>query len=135
MVWIAGLIYAVAWFCPVIEGDKTLADGVLPGWRAFVVALSPLWEERDGSALQETLFVCSGITNIAFVLGFGLLLRRPAGSKQPLAWLLLISAAVDSHWIFETGDELRVGYWMWLGSFVLLWWVARARPATAPSRA
>ena len=39
---ILALLYVIAWFLPVEKDGTTLADGGLPGWEAFRVALAPL---------------------------------------------------------------------------------------------
>jgi hypothetical protein len=119
--WSAGLVYAVAWFVKVIKDGDTLADGVLPGWQALRVALSPLWEgEFRWGWLQGTLSVASGLTNLVFVLA----LVRPA---RRWSWFLFAAAALNTFWIFDMGPlgDMRAGYWLWLVSFALLGLAAR----------
>jgi hypothetical protein len=127
-------VYSAAWFVQVIRDGSTLADGVLPGWEAFRAALSPIWP-IDGDTYFEgwrgLLSVISAFTNL-IVLSLPLWLRlatrhRTARAAVPL-WL---AAAVDAHWMVGFLQELRWGYFMWCGSFVILaFGVARfAKPA------
>jgi len=137
LLWSVGLVYAVAWFVPVIKDGATLARGKLPGWEALYCALSPLWEfDLDARWPWETLSVLSGLTNLVFLLA----LVRPA---RRWSWCLFASAALNTFWFVHMvpiGD-LRAGYWLWLASFVLLGLVSilsrggqtdSVLPATAP---
>ena len=54
------LIYAVAWFLPVIEGGVTLPKG-LPGWEALQAVLGP----EVGPWYVKFLSILSGVTNLA----------------------------------------------------------------------
>ena len=40
---IAGGIFIVAWFLPVVDGSSSLRQGALPGWEAFRYAFAPVW--------------------------------------------------------------------------------------------
>jgi len=129
--YLVGLVYAVAWFVQVIKDGDTLADGVLPGWQALRMSLTPIWpgEEFGGGALRGTLCVSSGLTNLVFVAAFARLARgRPASSRW--SWVLFAAAALNTFWIIDMSDpeDMRAGYWLWLASFALLGLVARPRP-------
>lgn len=131
LLWSVGLVYAVAWFVPVIKDGGTLADGWLPGWFALRVALTPLWDhDSDMSWLQETLSVLSGLTNLLFILA----LVRPA---RRWSWCLFAAAALNTFWFVDMAPigDLRAGYWLWLASFALLGLVMRLSPAAPPRAA
>ena len=129
----AWTVFAVAWFLPVIEGGKTLHDGMLPGWEAFRVALSGgdegLWWERG----LRTLTALSNGLVLASVFVF---LRRPSARLHAwLAWSFLIATILDSTWAWssEYVSALRVGYWLWVGSFAAMTFAlfaTRLRPRT-----
>lgn len=138
---IAALLYIVAWFLPVAEGASTLGTGVLPGWEALRVALSPLWPyERfiaEGS-LRASLAVASGVTNLAFVTAcWALLQARP--SRRSVRWIafpLLIAAVINATWLWSSPAELSWGYYCWLASFILLALAAdRTSEASDPAEA
>jgi hypothetical protein len=131
-----GLVYAVAWFVKVIKDGDTLADGVLPGWQALRVALSPLWEELQGRFVEAALSVGSGLSNVVFALGFVRLARRDSPAPR-WSWVLFAAAALNTFWIFDMGPpgDMRAGYWLWLASFALLGLVARLSPAAPPAAA
>jgi hypothetical protein len=65
-----------------VKPMKTLADGILPGWGALTIALSPLWESTELNALEATLSVCTAFTNIVFVFGFVLSCVDPPRSRS-----------------------------------------------------
>jgi hypothetical protein len=136
---IAALLYVVAWFLPVAEGASTLDAGVLPGWEALRVALSPLWPyERfiaEGS-LRASLAVASGVTNLLFVAAcWALLQARSSGrSVNWIAFPLLIAAVINATWLWSSPAELSWGYYCWLASFILLALAAdRTSGATDPA--
>ena len=134
---IVGLIYVVAWFVQVAKDGQTLADGVLPGWQAVVLAFSPLWGDFNGNGLRAALCVGSGLTNVVFLAGILRLARRSRTSTTAWVWLLLGSAAVNTFWIVDGGSpgDMRAGYWLWLASFLLLGVVAFLSRAAEPSAA
>jgi len=114
--------YTAAWFVRVVKGGSTLTDGILPGWEALRVALSPLWPYKwniDGGLLG-LLSVASALTNlIVLALPFWLHLarrHRPAVVIGPL-WL---ATAINAFWMYPTPQDLRWGFYMWFGSFIIL---------------
>lgn len=117
------VVYSAAWFIRVIEDGSTLTNGILPGWEALRVALSPVRPYEDihiiGS-LRRLLSVASALTNL-IVLALPLWLHlarqhRTAAAVGPL-WL---AAAVNAHWMYQEPQDLRWGYYMWFGSFIIL---------------
>ena len=135
---IAALLYVVAWLLPVAEGASTLGTGVVPGWEALRVALSPLWPyERfiaEGS-LRASLSVASGVTNLAFVSACWALLQARANGRSVrwIAFPLLVAAVINATWLWSSPAELSWGYYCWLASFILLALAAdRTSGATDP---
>ncbi len=123
LVALSGAVWALAWFVQVVQGGATLSDGVLPGWEALRVSFSPIWPgDFGGSRIEAWLCVGSGLTNLVFVVAFARWIRREAPRTTIWSWILFASAAIDTFWFFERGalPDLYVGYWLWLGSFVLL---------------
>lgn len=116
-------VYTAAWFMKVVDGGKTLADGMLPGWEALRVALSPIWPYDDIQSdgwLGDVLSVASGLTNL-LVLAFPLWLHLARHHR--VAWAVgpfILAAAVDAQWMYPDAEGLRWGYYMWLGSFIIL---------------
>jgi hypothetical protein len=120
---LACLIFLVAWFLPVVDGGTTLAKGGVPGWEALRFALSPIWDRgTDMRWWQAVISVLSGLTNGWLVLSVVLLLRRRVGPRRLLVAGLSVAAAINAMWVvlFEGFSDLRIGYYLWTVSFVLL---------------
>lgn len=120
------LLWAASWFLPVIKDGTRLANGTLPGWEAFRVALSPVWHYNphispDCPMWGQILFVASGLSNFVF-LGALFFLFRP--SLNPKVWkILLACTCVNLHWlqiIFSDIYAMKIGYYMWVSSFFIL---------------
>ncbi len=125
LLWIGLAMYAVAWFVPVVDNGTTLTKGGIPGWEALRFALSPIWPLsgiRSGAGFGAILSTLSGLTNLA-VLWVVVSLARPASRPhaRTLGWALLIATAVNASWI-SPGEiaDLRIGYYLWLGSFLVM---------------
>jgi hypothetical protein len=121
LVLIATVMYVVAWMLPVESNLPTLRQGVLPGWAAFRLSL---WPYDTGSGPWYTLahYVASSLSNFVFL---GALVATRAGRKRAsgaLLVILLACAALNTHWFVINGDrqDLRIGYYLWAGSFFLL---------------
>lgn len=137
---VAVLLYAIAWLLPVADGGSTLSSGVVPGWEALRVALSPLWRYdrfvAEGS-LRASLAVASGVTNLLFVAAVWAMLQARAAGRAVrwIAFPLLIAALVNATWVWSSPAELSWGYYCWLASFLLLALAAdRQRPAGIATR-
>ena len=152
--------YLTALFLPAVDwivvGTKLQpgsASDTLPGWQALLAAVSQvpvIWEASTlGRAVRAALSTLSGLTNIILVLGLvaliwrALVLRGRFGVRLEVA--LWVAATINTHWFLYLGEEypvrsaLRVGYFVWLGCFVVLALVIRAvrrpteREAIAPA--
>ncbi len=134
---LAAFVYVLSWLMPVFAGGTTLAKGSVPGWEALRYALSPIWEYQGLSGRAENfnalISVISGLSNLWFVVALAALLLRRRGYHPGIFWGLALSVLVNVLWFVlanERGD-LRIGYYLWLGSFVVLAVAARFRWAEA----
>ncbi len=128
---LSATIYVSAWFLPVINGGTTLAKGGLPGWEALRVALSP----EDSNALTRVLRVGSGLSNFVFVAAVTLLWRWPRQFAPAALWSLIVAVLLNAHWFVLLGADrwnLRVGYYLWVSSFLLLAFAAHTAKSDAP---
>lgn len=126
---VAGSTYALAWFLPVLDG--------FPGWKAFRVALSPIWPfETYGvePAYYALLTVSSALTNVVFVaLIVDLATRRRLGVRTAV-WTLALAVALNLYWLVIVGAgraDLGIGYYLWVCSFLILI-VGAWRPPSHP---
>ena len=121
----AVVAHLLGWALPVMDDYR--------GVHAFRVALSPLWPyERANIQFHIPvgrlvyLSVASALTNVVFaavaiaVLAGAVQTR----SRQLVAvWVLGAAALLNLHWPISMGNGapgLRVGYYAWVASFVLL---------------
>jgi hypothetical protein len=117
--WCTAVLFGVAWFLPVLN-DTTYepTPAWLPGWDAFTIALGL----RDGSD-PSVLSACSALTNLLMPLAIFWLVRAPARTVPRHAGGLVAAAAVlNLAWVWPPSvglTELGVGYWCWVGSFVV----------------
>ena len=127
-------LYAVAWFVPVYDLSVFARPGVKHnlsfGWDALLAALSPLtdphWPQSFGDALSQVSQVASGMTNLALLAGAALLLRRSGSLSRRVESILWNCAALNLVWIGEF-SSLRLGYYLWIVSFVALAFAIRQR--------
>ena len=127
---IAVLAYLLAWPLPSLLVTFTALGGptteVIRGWEATRWALSPVWPggRHFGAGWLHTLLIlASGLSNLVFVLAAWLAWRRPLQVPRNLAWAVWGAAVVDLHWLVFAGagaSNLRIGYYLWVGSFALL---------------
>jgi hypothetical protein len=124
--WIcAAIANALGWALPVIDDESR---GVYRGFHAFRVALSPLWPYEEFHLPQgyfTWLSIASAFTNVLFVaLAVYLWPRvaRSAGSHLAV-YALGAAALLNLHWTVtmqDSADDLAIGYYVWVMSFVLL---------------
>ncbi|MBK7905076.1 MAG: hypothetical protein IPJ78_00770 [Gemmatimonadetes bacterium] len=123
------VLFATAWFLPVEAASATLADGVLPGWQAFLVAIGPAtWHkfaEIDLLTIREVLMAMSALSNLLMAYTLALVLAWPRihfPVPYRLSAQLWAAFVLNVQWIWPRGGEfldLRAGYWLWCGSFAL----------------
>jgi hypothetical protein len=126
----AAALNIAAWFLPVIHAP-VLGSGAagrnMPGWEVFRT-LMPVgdWSfntpTSTGDAAWGVLYLLSPLTNFLFVLGIVLALRatitqRGVRRTEVAIWA---SVALNSVWFATGTSDLRVGYYLWLASFILL---------------
>jgi len=124
LVSIAWFIFLLAWTLPVHKHGVALPEG-LPGCEALGISLAPLWDHlvgrpRDISFAHRFLSTLSGGTNL-LMIGSGYAVF--ASSRRVLNTHFLISVAaalINGYWFLFWGFELRIGYFMWWLSFLVL---------------
>jgi hypothetical protein len=138
----AVVTYLLAWPLPSlvvsIDSPLGLSTEVVRGWQATRWALSPLWPggERIEAGFPLTLLIlASGLSNLLFVAA-AVMAWRSHGVPRALAWAVWGAALVNMQWfVYARADvrELRIGYYLWMCSFVLLAIaLGRLRRATPP---
>ena len=107
----------LGWLLPVVYDDR--------GWKAFRVALSPLWPYENFEiepGLLLVLSVASALTNVLFVVLAVALVFREERAKAVL-WAAAGATLLNLHWPISMGEERRLlesGYFIWVSSFALL---------------
>jgi hypothetical protein len=109
-----------------------------PGWQAMRFAWDLLRGEDGGSdkgsSTKRVLLGLTSVTNVAMLLTALVLFLSLRGVPRLLGVLLLACAVLNFGWVYLTDaafrDGLRLGYWMWAGSFALAG-IGALRPVTA----
>jgi hypothetical protein len=107
----------LGWVLPVVYDDR--------GWKAFRVALSPLWPYENFNiepGLLLVLSVASALTNVLFVALAAVLVMRPDRAKAVL-WAAAGATLLNLHWPISMGEQRRLlenGFFIWVSSFALL---------------
>jgi len=126
--------FAISWFLRTVDTHSELALR-LTGWKAFLAAATVAW---DGGKTQfewiRVLSLAGVLSNIPVLLSPWIFLRhgpvRTRGEHVPrwFASAMAAAFAVNLAWLpmFRTA-ELRLGYWLWLGSMGVLAAIAIAR--------
>lgn len=129
--WIAAVVANVlGWALPVVDDYR--------GIHAFRVGLSPIWPYEEfhiPDGYLVWLSVASALTNLVFVV-FAVYLwpriARAMGSRLAV-FALGAAALLNLHWTItmeDSADDLAIGYYVWVLSFVLL--LLAAHPALSP---
>jgi hypothetical protein len=118
--WTAAAAFLASWFLPVLEN--------VPGWMAFRYALAPLvpyahavetgWDDNVPQVL-------SALTNVMFVVLFGLWLANQMFRPGMFLRLALASLLLNLYWWVKAWREhglgdLLYGYYVWMFAFALL---------------
>jgi hypothetical protein len=136
-VWICAVVAnALGWALPVIDDDNR----VYRGFHAFRVALSPFWPYEEfhvPTGYFTWLSIASALTNVLFVAIAVYLWPRVARSvgSRVAVFALGAAALLNLHWTVtmqDSADDLAIGYYVWVMSFVLL--LLAAHPALARRR-
>lgn len=122
----AGLLHAAAWFLPVAKEGVTLPQG-LPGWQAFRVAACAVWPYegwRIDGWYNVVLSTVSAATTLFFIFGsVWVVLRGSSALRRASAWVAASAFILNAHWCVRFGSnrmDLRIGYFLWWLSFMLL---------------
>ena len=122
----AWLLHAAAWLLPVEKNGVRLPKG-LPGWEAFRYAFSAVWPIDDvhfEAWYYAVLATVSALTTLLFIFGSPWVVLR--GSRSLLrasAWAAATAFINNAFWYVLSGSDrldLRIGYFLWWLSFVLL---------------
>jgi hypothetical protein len=116
----AGIAFLASWLAPVI----LVTDNVVyRGYRVFWTVLGLLWtpEEFDGwkDGLTFVIYIASALTNLLFVVAVAATLFQWRRLLQGLQWGVLVSAVINLYWLYEM-NHLRIGYYLWVAAFFLL---------------
>ena len=122
----AWALHAAAWFLPVVKGGVTFPHG-LPGWQAFRVAASLVWP-YEGLGIDEWYFAVlstiSAATTVLFIFGsVWAVLRGSRTLCRSSAWIATAACVVNAHWYVSFASDradLRIGYYFWWLSFVIM---------------
>ncbi len=123
---IAYSVHAAAWFLPFETWGVTFPYG-LPGWQAFRVAASAVWP-YEGITIDPwykvVLSTMSAATTVLFVLGaWWVVVTRSRRICRVSAWIAASAFVVNAQWLLPFYSErldLRIGYFLWWASFLLL---------------
>jgi hypothetical protein len=118
------LLHAVAWFLPVAKDGVTFPHG-LPGWQAFRVAASAVWPYDDfhiDTWYYAILTTISAVTTPLFIFGsVWVVLSGTHVMRRASAWIATFAFIVNAHWCVLFGlKDLRIGYFLWWLSFLLV---------------
>ena len=126
LILLAWLFHAAAWFLPVAKDGVTLPQG-LPGWQAFRVAACAVWPYEGWSIegwYNVVLSTVSAATTLLFIFGsVWVVLRGSRTLQRASAWIAASAFIVNAHWCVRFGAtrmDLRIGYFLWWLSFMLL---------------
>jgi hypothetical protein len=131
LVAIAVVAFAASWCFPVLYTPPDVptypnAKGVVDyGWQAMLTALGPLLDPtRPLSAADlfgQIAWAMSGLSNLLFVAVAALLLlqrTRPVARRIEVA--MWVAIAANLMWFTQGISYLRIGYYLWVLSFVIL---------------
>ncbi len=100
IVLIGTVMYVLAWFLPV---HRSLGSSMVPGWEAFRIAVWPYGGSDPWYAGLH--YAASALSNIVLI-----------------GALALVLVVLNTHWfvLSENRGDLRIGYYLWASSFVLI---------------
>jgi len=108
--------FTIAWFLPTVYAKAEFSLR-LSGWKAFLAAGTVAWD--DGKTEFEWLRVLSlvGMLSNVLVLISPWMLLRYARVPRWFAIGIAAAFAVNLAWLAAIkATDLRVGYWLWIGS-------------------
>ena len=127
LIWVTWLVFTAAWFLPVVKEGVTLPEG-LPGWQAFRVAASAVWPIPDVTIdkwYKAVLFSISALTTLLFIPGsVWAVWGGSRALRRAFGWVATCAFVINAHWYVLYGasarEDLRIGYYLWWLSFLLV---------------
>lgn len=125
LAWLSAVAFAASWFLPVLDD--------VPGWMAFRYALAPLVPYRDAGhqAWDDNVpQVLSALTNVMYVILFGLWLAKQMFRPGMFVRLALVCVLLNLYWFVQAWRDnqgladLLYGYYVWMAAFTLMLAVA-----------
>jgi hypothetical protein len=85
----------------------------------------PLPDVRIDTRYKAVLFTISAVTTLLFIPGSVCAMWSGSGAlRQASAWVAISAFVVNAHWYVLHGDsareDLRIGYFLWWLSFLLV---------------
>ena len=108
----------LGWVLPAFSDER--------GFKAFIFALSPLWDYKNFQNQSPGLLafiVLSALTNVLFVVLAIVLALGRARRLKPVLWAAAAATLLNLYWpILLEADRgrLEAGFFIWVSSFVLL---------------
>ena len=126
LILVAWLLHAAAWFLPIVK-DMPRFPSTLPGWEAFRTASGAVWPYEGvhfTSGFYAVLATVSAVATALFIFGSPWVVLRGSHSlRRASAWAAATAGIVNAHWYVLFGrdrSDLRIGYFIWWFSFLLL---------------
>ena len=108
----------LGWVLPAFSDER--------GFKAFVFALSPLWDYRNFQSQSPVLLafiVLSALTNVLFAALAAVLALGAARRVKAVLWAAAAATLLNLYWpVLLEADRgrLEAGYFIWVSSFALL---------------
>ena len=108
----------LGWVLPAFSDER--------GFKAFVFALSPLWDYRNFQSQSPVLLafiVLSALTNVLFAALAAVLALGAARRVKAVLWAAAAATLLNLYWpVLLEADRgrLEAGYFTWVSSFALL---------------
>lgn len=118
ILWLSGALYLQSMVLPVLDST--------PGWEAFRMSMRVLLDLQDfpTSLFNPFGFLlrASGVGNILFFTALFMLLRFADRILRGTMTTLAVCTLLNGQWMvfMSKSSGLKLGYYMWLGAFLLL---------------
>jgi hypothetical protein len=120
-----GVCDIASWFLPVLKGSEY--GPPIRGWEAFHLACCAVWPCEGvhfGAWYYAVLATVSAITTLLLILGSPwVVLCGSRSLRRACAWTATVAFIFNSHWYVLFGSDrsdLRIGYFLWWLSFLVL---------------
>ena len=108
----------LGWVLPAFSDER--------GFKAFVFALSPLWDYKSFQSQSPVLLafiVLSALTNVLFAALAAVLALGAVRRAKAVLWAAAAATLLNLYWpiLLETDrGRLEAGFFIWVSSFALL---------------